>query len=265
MNQVVDHVPATTAVLLAGNEVGSTWLGALDKLGDQPGLKDALGAIDSATGVFGGMDAILGWIGDAGFVVNVTGTQVEEGFVVVPTDSGKASSLFGTLKTFISLGGGAVGLSVSEETYGDATITNVSVDLTKLGAVAGGLSGGSADGLAIARGDLRIRVRGHERRRRHRDRPRLRQARARHRRRDVPASDAAFDDAVGRVGKDATGVTFVDIESIRTALEALAQPATSSPGTPPTSSPSSSRSSRSPRPSTVGGDLDTLTTIITVK
>ena len=29
VNQVIDHVPATTAVLVAGNEVGATWQGAL--------------------------------------------------------------------------------------------------------------------------------------------------------------------------------------------------------------------------------------------
>ena len=102
------------------------------------------------------MDEILGWIGDAGFVVNPTGTEVEAGFVIVPTDPDKASNLFGTLKTFISLGGGTVGLAVSDEAYGDTTITTVSVDLAKLGGVAGGLSGGATDGLGIPAGTFEL-------------------------------------------------------------------------------------------------------------
>ena len=264
VNQVIDHVPATAAVLVAGNEVGATWQGAIEKLGDQAGLKDALGAIEGATGLFGGMDEILGWIGDAGFVVDPTGTDVEMGFVIVPTDPDKASNLFGTLKTFISLGGGAVGLSVTDEAYGDTTITTVSVDLAKLGGVAGGLSGGATDGLGIPAGtfELSFAVDG-----------------------DVVVigngtafvkhvletdagtsldSDAAFSDAVGKIGRDATGVTFVDIEAIRTTIEAtltgddLAEYTTD---VQPFLEPFVALASTS----TVGSDLDTLTTIITVK
>jgi hypothetical protein len=251
-------------VLVAGNEVGATWQGALEKLGDQAGLKDALDAIEGATGLFGGMDGILGWIGDAGFVVDPTGTEVEAGFVIVPTDPDQASNLFGTLKTFISLGGGTVGLAVSDEAYGDTTITTLSVDLAKLGGVAGGLSGGATDGLGIPEGtfELSFAVDG-----------------------DVvvigngPAfvkhvldtdagtslgADPAFSDAVGRIGRDATGVTFVDIEAIRTTIEAsltgddLAEYTTD---VQPFLEPFVAMAATS----TVGSDLDTLTTIITVK
>ena len=249
---------------MAGNEVGATWLGALEKLGTEAGLKDALDSIEGATGLLGGMDEILGWIGDAGFVVNVTGAQPEAGFVIVSADPGKASNLFGTLKTFILLGGGSMGLSVSDETYEGTTITTLSIDLSTLGGVAGGLSGGATNGLGIPEGTFELSFAVAD---------------------DVVvigtgadfvkhvldtepgtslASDPAFDDAVGRIGDDAIGVTFVDIEGIRTTLEGtltgdeLTEYTTD---VQPFLEPFVALASTS----TVGSDLDTLTTIITVK
>jgi len=264
VNQVVDHVPATAAVLVAGNEVGATWQGAFEKLGDEAGLKDALDAIEGATGLLGGMDEILGWIGDAGFVVNVTGSDAEMGFVIVSADPDQAENLFGTLKTFISLGGGAMGLSVSDEAYGDTTITTITVDLEQAGGLVGGLSGGATDGLGIPEGTVEfsyavaddVVVIGNG------------PAFVKHVL-DTDAgtslsSDAAFDDAVGRLGEDAVGLTFVDIEVIRTMIEGtltgdeLAEYTTD---IQPFLEPFVALASTS----TVGGDVDTLTTIITVK
>ena len=199
------------------------------------------------------------------FVVNVTGSEAEEGFVIVSADPDKASNLFGTLKTFISLGGGTVGLSVRDEAYGGTTITTVTVDLTKLGGVAGGLSGGAIDGLPIPEGSVEFSFAVAD---------------------DVVVigtgpgfvkhvldtdsgtsldTNQAFTDAVGRIGRDATGVTFVDIASIRTAIEgtlsrngALTDYTTD---VQPFLEPFVAMAATS----TVGADLDTLTTIITVK
>jgi hypothetical protein len=264
VNQVVEHVPSTAVALVAGNEVGATWLGALEKLGQDESVKGALDMIDGVTGVFGGMDEVLGWIGDAGFVVNTTGSEVEAGFIVVATDPDQASNLFNTLKTFISLGGGTIGLSSSEESYGDTTITTVSVDLAKVGAMAGGLSGGAVDGLGIPEGTFTfsfavsdgVVVIGSG------------PAFVKHVLDTEPgtslSSDQAYDDSVGQIGEDATGVTFVDIEAIRTTFEtAMSSDELTEYTTDvqPFLEPFVALGSTT----TVGGDLDTFTTIITVK
>ena len=78
------------------------------------------------------------------------------------------------------------------------------------------------------------------------------------------ATDAAYDDAVGRLGSDAIGVTFVDIESVRTLLEAtltgeeLAEYTTD---IKPFLEPFVALATTS----TVGGAYDTLDSVITVK
>jgi hypothetical protein len=263
VNEVVDHVPSTAIALVAGNEVGATWQGAFEKLGDEASLKETFDAIESATGLLGGMDGVIGWIGDAGFVVNQTGSELEGGFVIVPTDPAKAEDLFGTLKTFISLGGGSMGLSVRDEDYGDATITIVSVDLESLSGLAGGVSGGATDALPLE-GTFELSFAATD---------------------DVVvigsgpgfvkhvldtdagtslASDAAYDDAVGRLGSDAVGVTFVDIESVRTLLEATLtgdELARYTTDVKPFLEPFVAFATTS----TVGGAYDTFQSVITVK
>ncbi len=263
VNEVVDHVPSTAIALVAGNEVGATWLGAFEKLGEDTSLKDAIDAIEGATGLLGGMDDVIGWIGDAGFVVNQTGSDLEGGFVIVPADPGKADAFFGTLKTFITLGGGAMGLSVRDEDYGDATITIVSVDLETLSGIAGGVSGGATDALPLE-GTFELSFSVTD---------------------EVViigsgpgfvkhvldtdagtslASDAAYDDSVGRLGPDAIGVTFVDLESVRTMLEATLtgdELAGYTTDIKPFLEPFVAFATTS----NVGGEYDTLDSVITVK
>lgn len=263
-NKVVDHVPSTAIALVAGNDVGSTWEGAFAELRKESSLKELVDAIDMAAGVFGGVPEAVGWIGDAGLVVNKTDTDLEGGLIIVPTDPAKASKFFTTLKSFITLGGASAGLTVRDETYGDATITIVSVDLTGLGALAGGVSGGATDGLPLPEGKLELAFAVTD---------------------DVVvigsgpgfvkhvldtdaasslASNAVFDNAVGRVGKDVTGLTFVDLTSVRALVDGSL------------SGDELARYTKDVKPflepfdvfaatTTVGGDLDTITTITTVK
>ena len=264
VNKVVDHVPSTALALVAGNDVGATWSGALAELGKDPALKDGLGAIDGVAGVFGGVPEALGWIGDAGFVVNQSGSDLEGGLVIVPTDPAKATTFFTTVKSFIALGGASAGLTVRDEAYGDATITIVSVDLGSLGAIAGGLAGGAADGMALPSGKLdlafavtdQVVVIGSS--------PDFVKHVLDTDAASSLASDAGFQASVGRVGKDVAGLTFVDIASARTLAE----------GTMPADELAKYKKDVQPflepfdafgMTTTVGGDLDTTTTVITVK
>jgi Protein of unknown function (DUF3352). len=263
-NGVVDHVPSTAIALVAGNDVGATWVGALDSLGKDPSMKDAIGAIDGAAGVFGGLPAMVGWIGDAGLVVNRTGTDLEGGVVIVPTDPAKAASFFTTLKTFIALGGASAGLTVRDETYGDATITIVSVDLGSLGSLAGGMSGGATNGLTLPGGTLdlaytvtdQVVVIGSS--------PDFVKHVLDTDSASSLASNASFDAAVGRVGKDVTGLTFIDIAAARTLAEGTMSGddlANYTKDVKPFLEPFDAFGAST----TVGSDLDTITTVITVK
>jgi hypothetical protein len=264
VNKVVDHVPSTAIALVAGNDVGATWVGAFAELGKNPSLKDALGAVDGVAGVFGGVPEALGWIGDAGFVVNQAGKDLECGLVIVPTDPAKATTFFTTVKSFVALGGASAGLTVRDETYGDATITIVSVDLGSLGAMAGGLAGGATDGLSLPSGKLELAfavtdqvvVIGSS--------PDF----VKH----VLDTDAgtsiastdSFKSAAGRVGADVTGLTYLDITSIRELAEGKMpadELAKYKKDVQPFLVPFDSFAASS----TVGGDLDTITTVVTVK
>jgi hypothetical protein len=264
VNKVVDHVPSTAIALVAGNDVGSTWDGALATLGKDPSTKDLIDGINQAAGLFGGVSDAIGWIGDAGLVVNKTGSEVEGGLVVVPTDPAKATKFFSTLKTFIALGGSSAGLTVRDETYGDATITIVSVDLGSLGSMMGGVSGGATNGLPMPGGTLELAyavtdevvVIGSS------------PAFVKH----VLDTDAGsslastpgFDAAIGRVGKDVTGLTYLDIAAVRTIAEGSMSAdklANYTTNVKPFLEPFVAFAATSK----VGGDLDTLTTVITIK
>lgn len=264
VNQVVDHVPASAIALIAGNDVGATWEGLLAELGKDESMKEVVDGINEAAGVFGGTSEAIGWIGDAGVVLNGTGSDVEAGLVIVPTDSDKATKFFTTLKSFIALGGSSAGLTVRDEAYGDETITIVSVDLTSLGALAGGMTDGASSALPIPEGKVEIAYSVSD---------------------DVVvigsspefvkhvldtdagnslASDAGFKSAVGRVGDEATGLTYLDITGLRTLAEGqmsgdeLAKYKTD---VQPYLEPFDAFAVTSE----VGSDLDTTTTVITVK
>lgn len=264
VNQVVDHVPSTAIALIAGNDVGSTWLGAFDKLKTEPSTKDQLSGLDQALGVFGGTPEAIGWIGDAGIVVNQAGSELEGGLVIVPTDSAKAAKFFTTLKTFISLGGASAGLTVRDEAYGDATITIVSVDLSTLGAMAGGLTGGAASGLPLPGGTLdlayavtdNVVVIGSS--------PDFVKHVLDTDAGSSIASDESFNNAVGRVGKDVTGLTYLDITAARSLAEAQMsgdELAKYKSDVQPFLEPFDAFAASS----AVGGTYDTMTTVITVK
>lgn len=264
VNQVVDHVPASAIALIAGNDVGATWEGLLAELGKDESMKEVVDGINEAAGVFGGTSEAIGWIGDAGVVVNGTGSEHEGGVVIVPTDPTKADKFFTTLKSFIALGGSSAGLTVRDEAYGDETITIVSIDLTKLGALAGGMTDGASSALPIPGGTLDLAYSVSD---------------------DVVvigsspefvkhvldtdagnslASDPGFKSTVGRIGNEVTGLTYLDIAAMRTLAEGqmsgdeLAKYKTD---VQPFLEPFDAFAATS----AVGGDLDTTTTVITVK
>ena len=86
---------------------------------------EATQQLEQVVGVFGGVEGLVGWIGDVAVVVNDPGEGFEGGLLIQPTDATKAENLFLTIRGMLSLGGASMGLTVTDEQHGDATITTV--------------------------------------------------------------------------------------------------------------------------------------------
>jgi hypothetical protein len=135
---VAEHVPSSAIALSVSNDYGEGILSTLDTYRADPSLKEVIDSVDQAIGVLGGADAAVGWIGDLGVAVTRTDTSVEGGLVITPTDRAAADRLFTSLRTLISLGGSAMGVTVRDEAYAGTTITIVDLgDMAELAGLAG--------------------------------------------------------------------------------------------------------------------------------
>ena len=159
-------------------------------------------------------------------------------------------------------------ISKPSGTATSTAITIVSVDLDSLGAMAGamtgGASGGATDGMSLPTGKLELAyavtdevvVIGSS--------PAFVKRVLDTDAGTSLASDATFTDAVGRLGTDATGLTYLDIASMRVLAEGqmsgdeLAKYKTD---VQPFLEPFEAFAATS----TVGADLDTMSSVITVK
>jgi len=138
-------LPATTMALVEGHDVGATIERLKSLAASDPQLADGVKQVDGALAIVGGFGSIVDWMGEAGVAVTRSGDTVAGGLVVVPTDKAAADKLLTQLRGFLQLGGASAGIKVTDETYGDATITVV--DLGNLGSLAGAASGGAVSGV----------------------------------------------------------------------------------------------------------------------
>ena len=67
-NAVAGYAPPSTIALAAGNDYGATLKETADLYAKDPALKDAYAQIEQIAGMLGGIDAIVGWMGDTGVV-----------------------------------------------------------------------------------------------------------------------------------------------------------------------------------------------------
>jgi hypothetical protein len=92
--------------------------------------------------MLGGLDAVLGWLGDSGIVVAKDGDGVEGGIVSIPADAARGRQLLTTIRSFLQLGGGQGGVTVTDEDYNGQTITVIDLgDVGDLAGMAGALGG----------------------------------------------------------------------------------------------------------------------------
>ena len=226
-NGVAAFAPPSTVALVAGNEFGKSLLEWVDLYREEPALAESFAQIDQAAAMLGGLDALLGWMGDAGIVIAKDGDTLEGGFVSIPADASGGRQLLTTLRSFVQLGGGQAGFSVTDEQYNGETITVIDLgDLRNLAAMAGGAGSLPTDPSSLPSGRARIAYVAND------------QVIAIGSSPDFIkhvldagagaslADDARFKGLVGRVDAEHNAVTFLDLAAIRGLAEGLLPSAT---------------------------------------
>ena len=221
---LASRVPATTVVYGETHDYGKV---ITDMLGMYDGVEipeEATQQLEQVVGMFGGVEGIVGWIGDVAFVVNDPGAGFEGGILIQPTDATKAENLFLTIRGMLSLGGASLGLTVADEQHGDATITTVDfgdlrtlMNMTGEAVPSAGLEmfGGPDAHLQLSwavTDDLVVIGLGPDF--------------VRHVLDTEPDASLAqsdrFESLLGRTGTENAGQWFMDVAAIRTALEEAA-------------------------------------------
>jgi hypothetical protein len=150
-SKLPSFVPATTVAFAEGHDVAERVKRLKEALAADPRLADGVKQVDQTLSLVGGLDAVTGWMGEAGVAVTADGQSLNAGLVVTPTDPAAPKRLLDQLKAFIALGGGQYGLKTTDQDYNGTTITVV--DLGGLGGMLGGQGGvpaGSTSNLQLA-------------------------------------------------------------------------------------------------------------------
>jgi hypothetical protein len=214
---IAGRLPASTLALIETHGVGGGLLTTLAQLKKDPQLAPSLTQVEQAAGMLGGLDKLIGWIGDVGIVVTADRGTPSGGLVIVPTDAAQADAVFTQLKNLASLAGQAVGITVSDAPYGDGTITTI--DLGDAARLLGEAGGGSPAplplngrvqiaftvqrGLAVIGGDAFVKA--------------VLDVRS-----GASLGDQArYKGAMDRVGATNMGSVFVDIAAVRSMVEPL--------------------------------------------
>jgi hypothetical protein len=213
--------PKGTIALIGAGDIGTTLTTLHDQLAAAPKLAATLKQVDSALGLLGGFGAAVGWMGDTGIAVTQEGTSISGGVIVVPSDAAAAKRLFTQLRSLVEIGTASSGPAISDETYGDATITTV--DLSSLApllaAAAGSATGGSGSASPLPANlklvysvTDKVVVLGAD--------PAFVKAVLDARTGDSLAKDARFAALAKQGGAATAGISWLDIAAIRTLAEA---------------------------------------------
>lgn len=218
-SSLVDHVPSSALVVGVGHDVGATLIRLLDAYSSEPSMQSLTDGIDQGVGLLGGMNGALGWVGDAGYVVNQADGGTEAGLVIAPTDRAAADKVFTSLRTLLALGGSQAGITVRDEAYAGTTITTVDFgDLGGLLAQAGIQSDQLGSGVTLPTGRVELAYAVTDQVVAIGSGPSF----VKHILDTTPDKSIASTDRykalAGRVG-NGTGVTFVDIAAIRGLIE----------------------------------------------
>jgi hypothetical protein len=221
-NGVAAFAPPSTIALASGNDYGATLLEWVELYRDEPSLKDAFTQIDQAAGMLGGLDALLGWMGDTGIVVARDGDTLEGGLVSIPADAAGGRQLLTTVRSFIQLSGGqGSGITVTDETYNGETITVVDLgDLRGLAGMAGAMGGVPVEPSGLPNAEVKLAYVANEKVIAIGSSPDFIKHVLDAGAGASLADESRFTGLVGRVDAQHTGVTFIDLTAIRGLVEA---------------------------------------------
>ncbi len=221
-NAVAGFAPPSTIALVAGNDYGATLKETAELYEKDPALKEIYDQINQVAGMLGGIDAIVGWMGDTGIVIDKQGNTVQGGIVSIPADAAGAKQLLTSLRSFVQLAGPNSGIAVTDETYNGQTITVVDLgDLRSLAGMAGGLGGSSMPAAPSGMPDVSVKIAyvandqvvaiGSS--------PDFIKAVIDAGAGTSLADDARFQDLLKRVDTKHTSVSFVDVTAVRGLVE----------------------------------------------
>ena len=222
-NGVAAFAPPSTIALAAGNDYGTTFVESLALLRQDPKLKLQIEGIEEAAAILGGLDAIVGWMGDSGVVIARSGDSVEGGIISIPADAAAGRQLLTTLRSFATLGGGQYGITVRDEDHAGTTITIIDLGTAeepggvgqrsrrrrRSGDATANLPDGHIEISYAATDGVVIIGSGPDFVRHALDAGAGQSL----------ADDERFAGLIGRVGATHTGLSFVDIAAVRTLIE----------------------------------------------
>ena len=218
-SSLTDHVPSGALVVGIGHDVGATLTATLDLYRSEPSMKSLTDGIDQAVGLLGGVNGAIGWIGDAGYVVNQADGGIEAGLVIAPTDRAAADRIFTSLRTLLAVGGSQSGIAVRDESYAGATITTIDLgDVASLLAQTGIQPDQLGPGVTLPTGRVELAYAVTDQVVAIGSGP----AFVKHILDTTAATSVASTDRykalAGRIG-NGTGVTYVDVAAIRASIE----------------------------------------------
>ncbi len=230
-NGVASWAPPSTLMLAAGNDAGASALEAIALYRADPSLAEVFTGIDQAAGIVGGLDAALSWMGDTGLVIARGASAPEGGIVAIPTDPAAARQLLTTLRSFATLGGAQIGVTIRDEDYNGTTITIIDLgsaqDLMGMaGALGGAMLPTDPSTMPFPAGNVEIAFAATDAVVVIGSSPAFVRSVLDAGAGASLADDTRFSALVARVGAAHTGVSFVDIAAIRGLVEGLLPEAT---------------------------------------
>ena len=216
-SSLLGQAPAGTIFYAEAHDVGPSLKALLDRFRKLPELKDGFAQFDTAIGVVGGFDGLVGWWGDAALAVSKTADgSIGGALLIKPTDPVAAKRTFDTVRSLVALAGGGSGIKLRDVDHAGTTITVIDLSAVAASGVTEPLPPGVKAELAYAvTNDVVVFGYGESFVASVLDAgpgPSL-------------ADDARVTDVLERTGEENIGLSFVDLTAIRELVEPLAKEA----------------------------------------
>lgn len=138
VSTLATRLPAGTIMELEFRSLGQSIENAIEQYKQIPQYSEAVGQVEQALAMFGGVEGLTGWMGDATVVVTRDGETVSGGLVIETADEPAARDRFVQLRNLLTLVGAGSGITIHDEPYGDGQITIIDLgNLADLAALSG--------------------------------------------------------------------------------------------------------------------------------